>query len=284
MGFNIYVPKSIYTDENLTDYDVAMYCVIQPFYSLPFSDGAYVSMKMVKYVMYGGKVLNWKQKNEAEESIQRLIDRGVFSGSCISDDVYSLERYELPKYYATIDYEDIKLILDSQNKSRYAVIRYLCALIGSFNNKIKIGGRTNIIGTQKISYYQHLLNINSRTIIRYNALLEELKVIYVAHVSGKDGETQNIYGRYGDQDLVDQYVGKGGYSQSIANNHRAVSQKYNAFVKAGGKGYSDRERLRLYRACKSYNEEMERLQQEQAGSDYLRRCKNLSVFGVDDEE
>ena len=289
MSYNIYVPKTVYMDENITDYDLMMYCVLQPFYSLPLSEGAIVSLDTVRVVVYGDADLNWKQKKEPKESIERLIEAGVLNGRLIPNvgTVYKFDRYELPEYYAAFDYNAVQMILRSDHKAKYALLRYFCVLVGSFSNSIHVQGKTNIIGTQKLSYYASLLHVDERTIMRYNSALEEMKLIYILHTSGDsehDFQTFNVYGRYEDRDLVDQYANTRSIPQEKANNNRAVSQKYNAFVKAGGNGYSYEERLRLYQQCKSYNAEMDRLHEERPGGGYLKRKKDLSVFNLEDDE
>ena len=287
MRYNIYVPKAVYMDENLTDYDVMMYCVIQPFYSLPLSGGAIVSLDMLKYAIYGEKEWNWKQRKEFKDSFSKLLDLGIYHATQISDNLYDFERYEAPVHYAVFDYSAIHNILRSGYKSKYGMLRYLCALTGSFNNKIEVGGKSGVIGTQKISLYQNMLNISEDTVIRYNDALKKLKIIYIAHISGNgdhEFHSCNIYGRYEDKELVDQYAYTRSFPQDNANGNRAVSQKYNAFVKAGGNGYSYEERLRLYQQCKSYNAEMDRLHEERLGGLYLKRKKDLSVFNLEDDE
>lgn len=116
------------------------------------------------------------------------------------------------------------------------------------------------------------LDVSERTVSRYIAQLQELKLIYVVsrkYNVSKGTKPTNIYGAYEDKDKLDKLdvlkSTSGGGKFKIS-----VSIRYNDFVSKRGRGYSDEKVAELIRDVKRYN--------KLAARESYMDAKDLSVF------
>lgn len=160
--------------------------------------------------------------------------------------------------FTMIDIHDIRCIFNCDIEcDKFSLVRFYIFLLSTINEVDKVGWWTiNNIASQ--------LNINTKTVMTYTSVLEELKLIYVHRpnvtimdVNGEPKRANNTYGRYCDRGKIIncamEYINKlnvfnGEGSLSIVDG-RSISARYNSFVKGTYKG--DIDALRM--DCERYN-------------------------------
>ena len=86
-----------------------------------------------------------------------------------------------------------------------------------------------------IQYLADLMGVSQQAVIRYNKVLESMRVIYIYHApKKKDNFTKNYYGRFGNANEI-RLAAAGS-----ANNRRSLAAKYNK-LRDGYTGYSREE-------------------------------------------
>ena len=135
-------------------------------------------------------------------------------------------------------------------KARAELFKYYCLVLLSRNAESNYK-----VCTLAQSTLADMTGISSATLIRYNKVLTDAKLLYIKHRSPKrlTGDRQtNVFGAYEDKDCIDSFE-PAAYTQNNANAARKVSAEYNAFVKRGGAGYTAEETYKLRRKCETYN-------------------------------
>lgn len=182
MSYIIYVPKSIYENNLISDQEVSYYIVINYFAKnkLPIYN------KEMLNVMYG--------ENHSERldrgfntTITSLLNKGIIKGKKTGRFSYDINPDSLAFQgaYAKVSYEGILNILKSGSRNIFQLVRYYCWLMGS---------RNGIWGSIKTEYFAEIMQCNIRTIYRYNEKLESMKLIYIIRSDTiKKSSTGQIY-------------------------------------------------------------------------------------------
>lgn len=166
--FIVRLPESIYKNENLTSYEKIIYAflcmVFVPYYK--FADKAYVSIEIITKYMFGENEISRKDKNECEKAWQGLREKGLLINNpknyLVGDN----------KYFVQIPIAALQDILCSGLKNKADICIYLMWLVGTFNHK-------NNVGCQKIEYLAKSVGVSTRTVQRYNSILEDMGVIEI---------------------------------------------------------------------------------------------------------
>lgn len=135
-------------------------------------------------------------------------------------------------------------------KARTELFKYYCVVLLSRSAESDYKACTLAQST-----LADMTGISSATLIRYNKVLADAKLLYIKHRSPKrlTGDRQtNVFGAYEDKNYIDSFE-PDAYAQINANAARKVSAEYNAFVKRGGAGYTAEAVAILRRKCETYN-------------------------------
>lgn len=231
-----------------------------------------------------------KGKNEVRAILEKMRKDGFIEK--VTTGIYSGKResFFLNIPFRTIYDWEYRAIVESGLKNRQALLKHFICLVNSFNDSIEINSRTGVIGYMPVSYFVKKEEKNESTICALNKSLEKLGLIYIYRTGQtNDGKYKNnIYCRKEDAEYAHQYAREKFKGNNIvrkkntADINRSITQKYNHFVRTGGKGYSYEDILRLYYQCESYNDDMEMMALEDSFRDYKSRIKDLSVFKMDD--
>ena len=200
---NVYVPISVYQNEELYDLDISVYIFCK---MLGMISPTHISISTISYYMFNDR--DMKKRERIKESLLHLIELGCLNGKRIAKDEYVIcDLDAMPQEeFAIINIEDIQRIIQSSYKKRYAMVRYWCYVMKSLNGYLTFEGKSRFLGFQKISYFCNVCNKAKSTIIRYNQELEDIGVLYVVHVRSKDPKQHNYYSRYADREIVDNYL------------------------------------------------------------------------------
>ncbi len=169
--------------------------------------------------------------------------------------------------FVTIFSEEIYKILACEGvmKKKISMLKYFVAIVSTFNWSKSMRKLQGKIGTMSMEYIALQADISSRTCIRYNDILTEMKMIYVyksndkERVGNKLKQIKNCYSRYADKDDCEEYASnyENWYgSQHIivrtqknkeqADNNRRLAQIYNRISDGYGDTY-DEETIRKVR-------------------------------------
>ena len=162
--------------------------------------------------------------------------------------------------FVTIFSEEIYKILACEGvmKKKISMLKYFVAIVSTFNWSKSMRKLQGKIGTMSMEYIALQADISSRTCIRYNDILTEMKMIYVyksndkERVGDKLKQIKNCYSRYADKDDCEEYASnyENWYgSQHIivrtqknkeqADNNRRLAQIYNRISDGYGDTYDE---------------------------------------------
>lgn len=257
-----FVKKDILSNSNLDNFDLVVFMLLNKLY---INDSNYISFDI--YNLYYSLLYNYDfDKNRRvlsniQNSISNLAKLGLINiidnkSNCYVVDSCNLFIDTKKDNYITITDGELHSIF---NCKEYKLFRYFLNIISTINNKTKVGF-TAIDKLADISF------ITKPTAIKYNSLLEDMKLIYIARsdlIQEYDGSikrSSNTYGRYIDKDkviknfvkynnAVASYNDEGKYIDNVAINRRSIKAKYNHFVNGKFKGNVDE----LHDDCVRYN-------------------------------
>lgn len=114
------------------------------------------------------------------------------------------------EYFTVIEDWEVRKILNNADLSyakRISLLRYFIGMIGTFNNSSKDYYGKGKIGHMSIEYIAEQGGTSASSGKRYNAILQDMKLIYIYKTNDKmliDGrlkQIKNTYSRYADMDL-----------------------------------------------------------------------------------
>lgn len=185
-----------------------------------------------------------------------------------------------------VDLEDINKIMNCHIQCKSNILRLYLCMIGTFIGKNQIkdirspNKYNNILGMMSQEYLSKIAHISKSSVVEYIRELERLELIYVSRCafkfkdkSGKIKRHNNIYGRYADKELIDEFANiryqmyddlHKVQSENNINNARSLTQKYNHMIK--GTKYDKATVTAIYTYICKYNEK------------YPKKAKDMSVF------
>lgn len=302
---NIFLNKKyVFGKECVSDEALMVYVALRRFYQREINN-YYVSMNMIYYNLFGKFDKSKNNRYIIEKlkiGLNELINIGIVSYvSIISPKEFILDltkiEYDTSKaketkeYFVIIDDTEIFKIMNCDNANKFKLCRYFIYLVGTFNNSKEtnsIHALRNDVGYSPLEYMVDQTEISENTIINYNTLLEELKLIYIYKAPyikrNNDGEINgitNTYGRYKNKELVEkagishlQAVGYDANEKRVkkanGKRNRSYSMKYNSFC--SGKKYDYDTLKEMYETLVEYNKNLVK----QYKSDKYK--KDLTVF------
>lgn len=288
MCYKILIRKDLLESKNISNEALAVYCAICKNY-IKYSNNSSITFLSVEYINYllyedlGTK----KTKNEIIDGIKCLTSYGyieqidVFENFSGLYDVSKLVHLVKGVYYTSISLEELDTIL-SQKYIKFDLLKYYLILIGTFDASLSIDKKYRFkVSTVTIKTLGDMSRNSSNTIIKYTSILSDLKLIYVGKIyttrQDKDstvGQISNVYSRYEDRKLCDEYIGDVSTTNKFkisklhvgANLSRKYLQMYNQMKK--GKKYD----IETVRTIYSYVEQW----------NYRKRAEYFESHGNDD--
>ena len=153
------------------------------------------------------------------------------------------------EYFVMVNITDILEIARYEEKKfeNEKLLRYYLVVLGTINNKSKIGYTTIEVLSDKAQVGETTVKT------KYNPLLEKLRLIYISrsdigikYNTGEIRRISNTYGRYGDKDEIirqaeefkSQIVHSNFANTITGDRARSIKQKYNYFIKKMNEGYT----------------------------------------------
>ena len=155
--------------------------------------------------------------------------------------------------------------------------------------------KSGIISNLPISYLAKQMNVSTKTIMDYNKLLEDAKLIYIYRqndfVLDKNNSLKtlpNIFGRYVDKEYIDAFAhNQRQYNKSHrhmdenynnANQKRRLAQMYQHILKGKYDDYSEDEIITVYNYVLLENKKYEDLYDKTQYDGYLDKIRDIDVF------
>ncbi|MFA5617891.1 MAG: hypothetical protein WDK95_13705 [Syntrophorhabdaceae bacterium] len=285
-NIEFYLSNHILRDTSLSDLAIATYATLRMIQTK--NRKLYYIRGDAIYYYLSGKVTNdlrdIKKFNKALLELDEKKYIKILQNKKDSSFEVDLTALNISKEYYTIVYQDeIRKIINSDEKYRFRLLRYFLCLVSTFTRvaegKNKATPSVSYISASNLRDMCDLKNI--KTVYRYNDVLQDLCLIYVERsndfvkIDNTVKSIPNTYGRYKDKDIViktsEGYTNKYGSKRLSAKNAhstRSASHKYMWWLK--GKEYSYDELKEVYLTLVEFNKKYERIDDS--------RLKDLTVF------
>ncbi|WP_143322621.1 hypothetical protein [Clostridium sp. HBUAS56010] len=300
---NVLLPEKLSRSPTATDYEILTYFYLKLLSPLSEIDRYYINIDALLFAIYGNCNYGLKIRRNVYAAINSLVSNGYISGIRQGKDSFIIDTVSLnvdksKEKYTLLFQHDVDKIMKSSHSIKLQLFRYYVYLMDSVNTKTTVylvdgKSKSSVVGYQTQEQLSSVSGLSTRTIIRYNTMLEELSVIYVCRSDDftidKDGllsQFPNVYGRYTNREYIQKYAQdykqyKKSYKQvqkkkGETNDNRKLAQKY--YWLCRGHQYSEEEISRIYCYIVQNNKKYESLYDEEGNEDYLNKIKDLSVF------
>lgn len=149
------------------------------------------------------------------------------------------------------------------NNAKIKILRYYFVLLSTFklsrNNKDKSNGK---VGIMPLHYLAYKSGLQISTVIKYNKILEENKIIYIVRAVGIDPDKEqyikdNVYSKYEDKELCNVFCKNHGVNPDGSvikkNINTLVSLENRIRLLENGNKYTEEEIAKLYYDVLDYN-------------------------------
>lgn len=187
MSYKIYVPRSVYLDSGITNQELITYCVLYTYAKNSVVDFELVTIESLLWRMYGKYEVSRKVRQNVIDAVEGLIVKKIISCEHPNNGIFILrsDQFAHTNQFAQIDYDVMRSIMDLEYKNKHQLFRYYCVMMGS---------RNGVASNMKVEYFAKLLNVSEKTILSYNKILEDEKIIYILRASSlKESSDGGIY-------------------------------------------------------------------------------------------
>ena len=298
----IFIPKELTDCANIYQYELLVYCYLKLLCPLQEVDSYHLDINDIIYAIYRKTDIGQNIRGNIYEALNNLIDTGNITGERSGNTRYIIKTDSLQvdikqEKFIIADSNDIRAIMATGHILRVPLVRYYIYLMRTINADIKVYGydgksRKNVVGNQTQHYLAYIMRSSVPTVMRYNKLLEDMKVIYIHRSNdfivreGRVRQMANVYGRYADREYIDKYAESlkeqlHSYNHfkprlDEANNKRRLSKMY--FWLCKGKEYSDGEVREIYEYVVADNKMYRNLAESESDTRYLEKLKDETVF------
>lgn len=301
-----YIKKDILHDTNIDNYTMATYIALRSLF-VTHRSIEYVTDNMLCYELCGHTSYTKYMRQAINKGINTLAELGyitILEKVGKSDFVIDMESLFFDGnevFYVILDNKEIHTIFEIEgNTDKFALLRYFACMIGTINGSYYVYNEEhepvyNIVGDRPIKTICSMAGIPEKTGISYNALLENIGLIYIYrhekyNVDGEIKTLNNHYGRRCDGRYIKQfaleYEEKTGQGKTVikakkdANERRSLTQKYNAFV--NGTEYSEDEVFDIFQAVLNHNAKCQNIidgcLNEEAVANAKKELKDITIF------
>ncbi|MCQ2770959.1 MAG: hypothetical protein MJ236_04085 [Clostridia bacterium] len=199
MDYKIYLPRDVYLDKEITSQEIITYCALYMFGKQSHDEYELVTVDNLLWRIYGEYTVGRKVRQGIIDAIESLTIKKIVYCEQPSKGIYLLktDQFVATSQFAQISYVAMRKIMTSEYRNKAQAFRYYCILMGS---------RNGVASNMKLSYFAEAMEVSEKTIMTYNKLLEDLKIIYVIRgnelKNGEDGgifRDNNIYCAYEDR-------------------------------------------------------------------------------------
>lgn len=254
----MYVPQDLIRDRNMTDVDVATWCLCSIEVFAPWKDSSLITVSQLAYQMHNTMNVAHSIKEEIGISLQHLLEENYLIGERrgkqyyeVFKESFNMDNYE---YFVNVDENAIRKIF--KHLRPYSVLRAYLLILTTINSKTKCSSWSK----ERLA---ELIGKDTTTITRYNKFFEDEKLLYIYHAkpAGEGVYFTNVYSRYEDREAARKYGdSRSGNNGETADTNlkRRYAQMYN-MIKAGKKFYSPEEMQEVRAYCEAENERRQKI-------------------------
>lgn len=302
---SLFIPESLITDKELSNYSIAVYCVLQTLCIPTQFFHQCITQQQIEFYLTGQISGRRRINDYIRCGLNELIENNIIIKEKEIQKHYILDCSKLwidtrNTKFTTITFSEVRKIFQIENVNNFLLLRYFILLMGTISSSITVflhngENKNRVIGNVSIEYLSHLSGISDRTIIEYNKLLEKNNLLYVYRqkdfVLDKEKGVKslsNIYGRVCDIEYINHYAmnqkeNKKSYQYlknniGKANNKRRLAQMYIQLLRGSDKNYSKNDILEVYQYVISENHKYENMYKKNHYDGYLEKIRDLKVF------
>lgn len=269
----------------------------------------FISFNMIAHSLFNRQP-NRYELNAIKKGYTELVDKefiNVIDTYSKSEQVVDLSALYYKKesgFFADLTDEEMQKILNIDgNHSKYKLLRYFTAQIGSFNRKVGIGDSyKGKIGGMSLDYFEKLMDISKPTIISFNKLLEDNQILFIIrhrdffqgftyNGNSEIREIPNTYSRWCDREIAKRFdENTHGYKYhnelkgkktEESNRRRSLGKKLDFFVN-GGVEYDIETIQQLYDYAKEKNRMMKKNYEKKGGGQNFDTPNYIDMSVFDD--
>lgn len=302
--FNIIFPESLYNSSTYSNYSLAVYGLLKFLSTSTGIKKQCVTPYQLSYLITDDDGQSRYVTNFAKCGIEELIRENIIVKINKVQKHYILDCTNLwfdthKENFSIISANEMFTIFQTKNVNTFLLLKYFIFLISTLSSKITVyvnaDCKSSAVGYFTIDKLSELSGISVRSIIEYNSILEENKLIYVHRQSdyvldekNNIKRLSNIYGRYEDVLYINnfaenqqKYAGSYLYTKKTVeqvNDNRRLAQKYQQILKGNGEKYSKSEILDVYNYVLKENHKYERLYDKNQNEDLLDKIRDTDIF------
>ena len=256
----------------------------------------FISYSYIEHVLFNRQCTR-REREIVSDGFKKLVNKryikvlNTYKDSSFLCNTSKIGVYNKTKHYVSITYQELRTIMELDDNNKYSILRYFILLTGSFDSSKSCPDKYRFkIGKMSEEYMAETFKISAATLMRYNKLLQQKQLIYIAkrksYPANIDDQWQtNVYSRYADRAICDEYAKSTAstvdtplYKKQVNESRRYV-QMYNAMLK--GKEYDEDVVYEIYETIKSWNEDKRQKYEDQIAAGYSPtepKYKDLSIF------
>ena len=280
---NLFIVKDVSENMEFSDEAFTVWCGLRNIMKKDETE-YFVSFNMIAHSLFGRRP-NRYELDAVKKGYNELIDKGfikivdVYSKSEQVVDLSALYFKKESGFFVDLTDEEMHKIMNiNGNHSKYKLLRYFTAQIGSFNRRSDMGDNKGKIGGMSLDYFEKLMDISKPTIISFNKLLEDNQILFIIrhrdffqgftyNGNSEIREIPNTYSRWCDREIAKRFdENTHGYKYhnelkgkktEESNRRRSLGKKLDFFVN-GGVDYDIETIQQLYDYAKEKNRMMKK--------------------------
>lgn len=302
----LFIPNNIISNQ-FSNFAIATFCSLQSLV-VPIQSKSYctnVNQLLYRIVNDIDCFKNRRKLDYIKCGLNELIENKVINSIYEIKGNYILDCSNLwidtnNSNYTIITFNEVIKIFEIENVNNFSLLRYFIFFIGTISNKITVyleNGeyKNHVIGNFTIEYLSQLSGISKRTIIEYNKILEDNKLIYInrqndfiINEENNIKQLPNVYGRFKDIQYINTFANnqkkfKESYKYvknniEKINNKRRLAQKYQQLLKGGGKNYSKEEIQEIYYYVINENKKYYNTYDKTKNENILDKIRDVQIF------
>ena len=236
----LFINNDVLLNTKLSDEAIAVFVALKAIYRSD-CDKYYVAVNHVVSVLTGHLSMSRKYSERLSDGLSELTDNGIVPvvEQKGKEYILDLSPFEInhegkdgkKQHFTVLELDEVQHILNitGTKKDKFSLLRYFAAMMSTINasatikSDMGVHSKSNFVGFVSQNYIGELCNVTSAsTIISYNKLLEQEKLIYIYRnpelirdpETGKYRNFTNHYGRYRDRWEIEEYaINRNGYEE-----------------------------------------------------------------------
>ena len=302
-NISIFVPNSLLNGESISEYGLLVYCVLQ---KISFREVSKICVTLQQIIFSVIGIVPERRSRIYENIVQGLKE--LEDVNLIKIDDVTQKHYILDTSSMSIDtskgnftivyFDEIKRIFEIDGVNNFILLEYFVSLVGTISSSIEVVlpsgiSKSRVVGNYTIQYLSKISKISVRSVIDYNKILENNKLIYIYRhddfllFNGELRQLSNVYGRFSDHEYIDVYGLRLSQTENRhkksgididANKKRRLAQIYTQIYKYHKTNYTREQILEVYNYVLKENERYQKLYDDSKFDNYLDKIRDIEVF------